>query len=86
MNKGEMVQAYFLRMTKIRNRLSIVGEVVPNKEMVLIALGGLSLVSETFITTTNNINTISTFDELLGKCIQEEARMVLRGKISHHEE
>lgn len=41
MNKEEMVEAYSLRMTKIRNQLSTIDEVVPNKEMVLIALGDL---------------------------------------------
>jgi len=37
MSKGETVQAYYLKMTKIRNQLSTVGDVVPDKEMVLIA-------------------------------------------------
>ena len=80
-NREETVQAYFLRMTKIKN-----SEVVLDKEMVLNALGGLSRVWETFITTINNINIVPTFDEILGKCIQEEAGMISRGRISHHEE
>jgi len=54
--------------------------------MVLISLEGLSPVWETFITTISNINIILTFDELLGKYIQKKARMISRGRISHHEE
>ena len=51
---------------------------------MFIALGGLSPIWEAFITTIININTIPTFDELLGKCIQEEAKIIFRGIISHH--
>jgi len=68
-NRGEIVQAYFLRMIKIKNQLSTMGEIVPDKEMVLIALGILSPIWKTFITTISNINSIPTFDELLEKCI-----------------
>ncbi len=85
MNKGETIQAYFLKMTKIKNQLSTIGVVAPDKEMVLITLGGLPPVWETFITTINNINIIPTFDELMRKCLQEEASMISRGRISHHE-
>lgn len=67
--RGETTHAYFLRMTKIRNQMSTTGEVVPNKEMVFISLGGLSPFWDTFITTIKNINTIPTVDELPGKCI-----------------
>lgn len=56
------------------------------KKMVLIVVGGRFLIWETFITTISDINTILTFDELFGKCIQEEARTISRGRISHHKE
>jgi len=86
MNRGEAIQVYFLRMTKFKNQWSTIGEVVPEKEMVLIVLRDLFSIWETFIININNIKTIPTFDELLGKCIQGEAKMIFRGNISHHEE
>ena len=39
--RDESVQTYFLKLTEIRNNLLAIGETIANREMVLIALGGL---------------------------------------------
>jgi len=42
-NKGndESMQEYFLRNTEIKNDLLFIGEVIPDREMILRTLGGL---------------------------------------------
>lgn len=80
-NKGESIQAYFMRILKIKDQLSISGEVVSNEELVLIMLGGLPS-WETFSTTISNNGKFLTFNELLGKCNQEEAKMISGGRIA----
>eukprot|EP00253_Pinus_taeda_P015469 PITA_15469 len=39
--KDESMQAYFLRITEIKNYLLSIGEIIPDKEMTLTTLGGL---------------------------------------------
>eukprot|EP00253_Pinus_taeda_P002262 PITA_02262 len=69
------MQAYFLRITEIKNDLLSIGEVVPDKEMTITTLGGLPLEWYLFRTTLLNNNVILGFEELMARCIQEETRM-----------
>jgi len=73
--KDENMQAYFLRITEIKNDLLSIGEVIPNREMALTTLGGLPSEWYIFRTTLLNNNVIPGFEELMARCIQEEARM-----------
>lgn len=68
MNKGEIVQSYFMRVSQLKDQLLIVGEPMSYKELVLIALGGLPPIWETFITTISNNEKFPTFDEFVRKC------------------
>lgn len=86
MNKGETMQAYFMRISQLKDQLLTVGEIVSDRELMLIALGGLPMIWETFVTTVSNNDRFPSFDELLGKCIQEESRMISRGRIQKHED
>ena len=86
MNRGETIQAYFMRISKIKDQLSIVGEIVSNKKLVLITLRGLSPTWETFITTINNNDKCPTFNDILRKCIKEKARIISRIITPTHEE
>lgn len=56
-----------------------------DRELVLIALQGLPQFGR-FITTISNNDKFLSFDELVGKCTQEETRMISRGRIQKHEE
>eukprot|EP00253_Pinus_taeda_P014368 PITA_14368 len=73
--KDENMQAYFLRITEIKNDLLSIGEVIPDKEMALTTLGGLLSEWYIFRTTLLNNNVIPRFEELMARCIQKEARM-----------
>ena len=75
-----------MRISKIKDQLSTSSEVVSDKELVLITLAGLPSSWETFITTINNNDKFPTLDELLGKCSQEDGKMISRGRIPKHDE
>jgi len=49
-------------------------------------LGSLPSSWAAFITTINNNDKFPTFHERLGKCSQEEVKMISRGRIPKHEE
>ena len=40
MDKGESIQSYFMRITQIRKDLLSIGEVIADRDLTLIALGG----------------------------------------------
>eukprot|EP00253_Pinus_taeda_P035805 PITA_35805 len=73
--KDESMQAYFLRITDIKNDLLSIGEIIPDREMALTTLEGLPSEWYVFRTTLLNNNVIPGFKELMARCIQEETRM-----------
>ena len=73
--KDESMQAYFLRITEIKNDLLSIGETIADKEMALTTLGGLPFEWYVFRTTLLNNNVIPVFEELMARCIQEETRV-----------
>ena len=76
--KDESIQSYFMRLTETKNNLLAIGEEIADREMVLIALGGLPRDWYVFNTTILNNNVIPDFDEILTRCTQEETRMMER--------
>ena len=65
------MQAYFLRITEIKNNLLYIGENITDREMALTTLGGLPSEWYVFRTTLLNNNVIPGFEELMARCIQE---------------
>ena len=57
-NKGEFVQSYIMRISRLRDQLQRVGESVSNRELVIVNLRGLPPILETFITTISNNNVL----------------------------
>lgn len=80
MDTWESIQSYFMRITQIKNELLLIGEVVVDRELILIALGGISRPWNISTTTILNNDRIPGFDELLARCTQEETRMMERDK------
>ena len=62
MDRGESVQSYFMRITEIKNDLLSIGELVADRELTLIALGGLTRAWDVFNTTILNNDRILGFD------------------------
>ena len=54
MDREESIQSYFMRITKIKNDLLSIGEVIGDREFTLIALGGLTREWDVFNTTILN--------------------------------
>lgn len=86
MKKGETVQSYFMRISQLKDQLFSSREITSDREIVLIALGGLAPIWDTFITTIRKNDMFPSFDELMGNCTQEETKMISRGRIKKQEE
>ena len=56
MNKGEIAQSYFMRISQLKDQPLTTGESIFGRELVLVALGGLPPIWETFITAISNNN------------------------------
>eukprot|EP00253_Pinus_taeda_P019536 PITA_19536 len=69
------MQAYFLRITEIKNNVLSIGKNIIDKEMALTTLGGLPYEWYVFRTTLLNNNVILSFEELMARCIPEETRV-----------
>ena len=65
-----------MRITEIKNDLVSIGEVIADRGLILITLGGLPCEWYVFNTTILNNDRIPGFDELLTRCTQEETRMI----------
>lgn len=83
MDRGESMQPYFMRITEIKNDLLSIREIIGDRELTLIAIGGLIRDWDVFDTTILNNDRISRFEELLARCTQEEIRMMERDKPSN---
>ena len=83
MDRGESIQSYFMGITEIKNDLLSIGEVISDRELTLISLGGLPRAWDFFNTTILKNDRILGFDELLTRHTQEETRMVERDKPSN---
>ena len=69
--RNEDIQSFLMRITEIKNDLLSIGEAIADRELTLIALGGLPREWHVFNTTILNNNMIPGFEELLTKCSQE---------------
>ncbi|CAA3004315.1 Hypothetical predicted protein, partial [Olea europaea subsp. europaea] len=63
LGKDEIMQAYFLRITEIKNDLLSIGVTITDREMALTTLGGLPSEWYVFRTTLLNYNVIPGFEE-----------------------
>ena len=59
MDRGESIQSYFMKITEIKNDLLSIGEVIGDRELTLIVLGGLTREWDVFNTTILNNDSIS---------------------------
>eukprot|EP00253_Pinus_taeda_P002446 PITA_02446 len=74
--RNEDIQSYFMRITEIKNDLISIREVIVDRELTLIALGGLPREWHVFNNTILNNDEILGFEESLTRCSQEETRMM----------
>ena len=76
MSKGESIQDYFTRVSQIKEKLSVIGYILDEDELVMTTLNGLTRPWDSFIQTLSaRRRKKMMFDIVWEDCIQEEARV-----------
>lgn len=88
MARGELVISLFMKIFDLRDQLSTIGDIVADRDLVILALNGLPQSWEPFIQSISGRSKLPKFDHLRADCIQEETRLATRGdgRNSHNEE
>ena len=69
-----------MRITDLRDQLSALGYEIENQELSLIALLGLPNSWESFVQGISARSKIPKMDRLRSNCLQEESRLMIKGK------
>jgi hypothetical protein len=75
MNEDDNIASYFVRISQLRDQLQAIEEITSEKELVNIALNGLSKTWDAFAASMNTRKEYPTFEELWTCCAQEESRI-----------
>jgi hypothetical protein len=75
MQKGEMIQEYFSRISEFKEQLEAIGDTIDEDELIMTALNGLTRPWDAFIQTICARTEKLKFDSLWEECIQEETRV-----------
>jgi hypothetical protein len=78
MQKGEIAQDYFSRVTQFKEQLEQIGDKLDEYELIMTTLNGLKRPWDTFIQTICARKEKLQFDSLWEECVQEEARVANR--------
>lgn len=81
MAKGYLVISYFMKISKLRDQLIVIGDQVIDKDLVMLALNGLPHSWEPFSQSISRRSKLPKFDRLHADCIQEESKLTTRGII-----
>jgi hypothetical protein len=79
MTKGDIVVIFFRKMSKIRDQLSAIGEIISDRALVLTTLNALPRHWESFLQSICGRAELTTFDRLWTDCTQEQIRLIARG-------
>jgi hypothetical protein len=75
MQKGEIIQDYFSRVTHFKEQLEAIGDNLDEDELIMKTLNGLTIPWDAFIQTICARKEKLQFDSLWEECAQEEARV-----------
>jgi hypothetical protein len=78
MQKGEMIQEYFSRISEFKEQLEAIGDIIDEDELIMTTLNGLTRPWDAFIQTICARKEKLKFDSLWEECIQEETRVANR--------
>jgi hypothetical protein len=78
MQKGEMIQEYFSRISEFKEQLEAIGDTIDEDELIMMTLNGLTRPWDAFIQTICARKEKLKFDSLWEECIQEETRVTNR--------
>jgi hypothetical protein len=86
MTKANTV-ATFMKIVEIRDQLGAIGEIISDRELVMLTLNGLPSHWEPFIQSISGRSKFPKFGRLWADWTQEETRLAVRGAhSSHHDE
>lgn len=86
MTKDDIVASFFIGISRIRDELQAIDEIVPEKELVITALLGLPTSWSAFASGINSWKDTPTFEQTWNACSQEEARISLVSNKKEDEE
>jgi hypothetical protein len=72
MTKGDIVAIFFMKISKIKEQLEAIGEIISDRELVLATLNNLPKHWEPFLQIISGREQLPTFDRLWTDCTQEE--------------
>jgi hypothetical protein len=78
--------SHFLRISQLRDQLQAIEEVIPEKEIVNIALNGLSRSWAAFVASVNTRKEFPMLEQLWTCCAQEETRIDSKGRSQKEED
>jgi hypothetical protein len=78
MQKGEIIQEYFSRISEIKEKLKVIGDTIDEDEFVITALNGLTRPWDAFIQSICGRKEKLQFENLWEECTQEETRVANR--------
>jgi hypothetical protein len=78
MQKGEMIQEYFSRISEFKEQLEAIGYTIDEDKITMMVLNGLTRPWDSFIQTICARKEKLKFDSLWEECIQEETRVTNR--------
>lgn len=70
MTKGDIIAAFFMKMSDIRGQLGSIGEIISEKELVLTTLNNIPKNWEPFLQSMSGREKLPTFDHLWTDCTQ----------------
>ena len=76
MKRLESVDSYFTRVVEIKDQLGNVVEEIPEKELFIYILRGLSNAWESFVQSVTGLDNLPKYDRLWAHCVEEEARIM----------
>jgi hypothetical protein len=78
MTKGDVVAAFFMKMSEIIDQLGAIGEIIYDRELFLTTLNNLPKHWEPFLQSIHGREKLPNFDRLWIDCTQEEIRLGAR--------
>jgi hypothetical protein len=75
MNDDDSITSYLVRISRLRDQLQVIEEIISEKELVNIVLNGLPKTWDAFSASMNTRKEYPTFEELWTCCAQEESRI-----------
>jgi hypothetical protein len=80
MNDDDSITSYFVRISRLRDQIQAIEEIISEKELVNIVLNGLPKTWDAFAASMNTRKEYPTFEELWTCCAQEESRISAKEK------